>query len=86
MDHGLHGLLRKGVRLVNREMDLQWFLAHRLELARQHDGRWLVVHDGKLVDIFDAEEPALAFAVERFGIDRASVFHATAADPFVYVG
>lgn len=71
---------------MNRENDLKWFIANRKELARQHPGNWLVVHDGKLAKAFSKEDDALAFAVESFGIDEASVFLASERDPFVYVG
>lgn len=71
---------------MKRDKDLKWFIANRDDLARQHLGSWLVVHDGMLVKLFASEEEALAFAVESFGIDEASVFHAVTKDPFVYVG
>jgi len=72
--------------IMMREKDLEWFIANREELARKHQGNWLVVHEGKLAKVLPKEEDALAFAVEQFGIDVASVFHASAKDPFVYVG
>jgi len=71
---------------MDREKDLKWFIANREELAHQHPGGWLVVHDGKLIKVLPKEEDALVLAVEQFGIDVASVFHASAKDPFVYVG
>lgn len=71
---------------MKRENDLKWFIANRGEMARNHNGNWLVVHDGALVKVFTREEHALAFAVESFGINEASVFHASEKDPFVYVG
>ena len=71
---------------MNRKADMTWLAANRAEMSRQYEGQWLVVHNGQLVNSFKAEEEALAFAVEKFGIDKASVFRAELKDPFVYVG
>jgi hypothetical protein len=71
---------------MKRSEDLKWFLDNRGELTRDYAALWLVVHDGRLVKVSSTEEEALAFAVSQFGINEASVFHASEKDPFVYVG
>jgi hypothetical protein len=37
------------------------------DLKANYDGRWVVVHDGKLVESFDSFETAADEAVKRFG-------------------
>ena len=75
-----------GLMRMKRDKDLDWFIANRDDLARNYQGSWLIVHDGKLIRVLPKEEDALAFAVENFGIDEASVFLASVKDPFIYVG
>ncbi len=69
-----------------RENDLRYFEENRRQLATRHSERWLVFFDGKLQRTFDSEEEAVQFAVENFGVDAASVFHAVEKDPFAYIG
>lgn len=51
--------------------DLQHEIAayQRMEpdLKARHDGRWVIVHDGELVDAFESFESAASEAVRRFG-------------------
>lgn len=71
---------------MSRDADLKWFLDNRKELAQKYSDLWLVVHRGALEKVLKTEEEAIEFAVSTFGIDSASVFQATAKDPFIYVG
>ena len=71
---------------MSRQSDLQWFESNRAVLAEQYRGRWLVVHDGRIQSVFEQEADAVNFAVEKFGIDVASVFLATARDPVSFIG
>lgn len=39
----------------------------RDDLERHHNGKWVIVRDGKLVDAFDSIDSAAQEAVRRFG-------------------
>ncbi len=71
---------------MSRARDVQWFEGNRRQLASQYRGRWLGVYQGEFQAAVGSEEEAVQFAVEKFGIDAASVFQAAEEDPFVYIG
>ena len=71
---------------MTRQGDAKWFESKRSDLATQHSGRWLVVHQGKLEKVFSDEEEAVEYAINTYGIDVASVFHAVPQDPYMYIG
>ena len=37
------------------------------KLEAEHTGKWVLVHDGSLIDLYDAFEAAAEDAVKRFG-------------------
>jgi hypothetical protein len=71
---------------MDRNVDLAWFQENRARLSKEHPGRWLVVYGGELKKVLPTEESAIEFSVTEFGIEEASVFQATATDPFIYIG
>jgi hypothetical protein len=71
---------------TTRKHDLQWFERNRTKLAAQYRGRWIVIVNSRVRGSFDSEEAAIENSVTEFGIDIASVFHATPVDPYEYVG
>jgi hypothetical protein len=71
---------------MSRETDLRWFEEHRVELAAQYRGRWIVVLDGRLEGDFPSIEEAVTFAVSEHGVNRASVFQSLLKDPVLYFG
>ena len=50
---------------IDRELDA--FGAMKADLEKHHMGKWVVVHDGRLVDAFDTLDTAATEAVRRFG-------------------
>ena len=71
---------------MSRKSDLKWFLQNREEMASKHHERWVVVLDGEVVSAFDSEEEAFLWAVEKHGIDVASIFFASTEDPISLAG
>lgn len=69
---------------MNREKDLQWYLSNRKALAEEYRGAWLIVLGQTVIETFPREEEAVDFSVRRYGINVASIFQATAQDPFVF--
>ncbi len=49
------------------DKDIQAFEAMRADLEKHHMGKWVVVHDGEMVDTFDTLDAAATMAVGRFG-------------------
>jgi len=71
---------------MSRESDLKWFLEHRQELSDKFPGQWLIVDQGDVRKVFKAEEEAIEYSINTFGVNVASVFQAVPRDPFVYIG
>lgn len=69
---------------MNRKKDLDWYLAYRKELSEKYHNQWLVVFQGELIRTFVLEEDAIAFSVEKYGVNQASVFRAVAEDPVTF--
>ena len=68
---------------MDRHADLAWFEKNRARHSQEHPGRWLVVYSGELRKVLSSEESAIEFSITEFGIEKASVFQATATDPFI---
>ena len=49
------------------DKDIQAFEGMKANLEKHHMGKWVVIHDGVLVDTFDTLDAAATKAVERFG-------------------
>ncbi|MFY9531240.1 MAG: hypothetical protein WBC04_14010 [Candidatus Acidiferrales bacterium] len=49
------------------DQEIAAYEAMRDELEAQHMGRWVLVHDCKLVGVYDSFEKAAEDAVHRFG-------------------
>lgn len=49
------------------EKDLAAFTKMKAELETHHLGKWVVFHDGALIDSFDTFDSAASEAVRRFG-------------------
>lgn len=47
--------------------ELRTYEAMKANLEEHHMGKWVVVHDGELVDAFDTLDAAATEAVRRFG-------------------
>jgi hypothetical protein len=47
--------------------EIQAFQEMQTELEARHMGRWVLVRDRKLIDVYDAFEDAAGDAVRRFG-------------------
>lgn len=47
-------------------LESTWFEAHRVELVRRWDGKWIVVKGEDPVGVYDTWEQAHRAAVERF--------------------
>ena len=53
--------------MASVESEIQAYEAMSRELEQKHMGKWVLVHDGKLVAVFDSFELAAEDAVQRFG-------------------
>ena len=49
------------------DQELQAYDAMKANLEEHHTGKWVVIHDGELVDAFDTLDAAATEAVRRFG-------------------
>ncbi len=49
------------------DQELQAYEAMKANLEEHHTGKWVVIHDGELVDAFDTLDAAATEAVRRFG-------------------
>ena len=49
------------------DTELAAFEAMRNDLEAHHMGKWVLVHDGKLVNVYDGFEAAAEDAVAKFG-------------------
>ena len=47
--------------------DFQVFDSHRLEWSREHEGKYVVMHNGDVVGFFDNYRAALRAGITRFG-------------------
>ena len=53
--------------MASVESEIEAYKAMLVELEQKHMGKWVLVHDGKLVAVFDSFEGAAEDAVQRFG-------------------
>ncbi len=53
--------------MANLDIELQAFKDMKADLEKHHMGKWVVIHDGELVDTFDTLDAAATEAVRRFG-------------------
>ena len=53
--------------MANLSEEIAAYEGMRLELERDHFGKWVIVHEGKVAGIHDTFEAAASSAVERFG-------------------
>ena len=58
---------KRGSSRPDLERDIQAYEAMEIELFKHHTGKWVVFHDGKLVNIFDTLDAAATEALQRFG-------------------
>ena len=49
------------------QRELETFEAHRAELLGQAPGKFALVHDGQVVDVFDAEADGIREGYRQFG-------------------
>ena len=49
------------------DQEIQAYEAMQANLEEHHMGKWVVIHDGELVDAFDTLDAAATEAVRRFG-------------------
>ena len=53
--------------MASVDSEIEAYNAMLGELEQKHMGKWVLVHDGKLVAVFDYFESAAEDAVKRFG-------------------
>ena len=53
--------------MANLSVELEAYEGMRRELELDHLGKWVVVHDKKLVGIYESFQEAAGVAMERFG-------------------
>ncbi len=49
------------------DQELRTYASMKVDLEEHHMGKWVVIHDGELVDAFDTLDAAATEAVRRFG-------------------
>ena len=65
------------------ESEFEYYLAHQAELAREHEGKFLVIKDQNVIGVYDDEPQAMnntlqehelgSFLVQKCSADRDSV-------------
>ena len=53
--------------MADLQFEIDAYQRMEAELKAQHHGRWVLLHDGALIDSFETFEAAAADAVRRFG-------------------
>ena len=53
--------------MADLQFEIDAYQRMESELKARHHGRWVLLHDGALIDSFDTFEGAAAEAVRRFG-------------------
>lgn len=53
--------------MADLDHEIEAFERKKDELERHHLGKWVVIHDGELVNAFDTFDTAAREAVSRFG-------------------
>jgi len=49
------------------EAELKTYEDHRLELLKSDEGKWVLVHKGRLVAVFDTQADAIRAGYKEFG-------------------
>lgn len=53
--------------MANIQLDIQKYNEMKNDLEKEQIGKWVLIHDGKLIDIFETFEKAAEVAVNNFG-------------------
>ena len=70
--------MKKGIEYL--EEGERWFEQNRKELLAKHKGKWIVVHDQKLIGIYDSFKEAFTKGIEATGSEGILVREVTEKD------
>jgi len=62
------------------DREIAWFKANRAELVEKYEGKWIVVHDAKLVGVYDESSEAYNAGVTKTRCGEILVRQVTAVD------
>lgn len=54
--------------MANLEQLFQWYLDNQQQLVEKYNGKFLVIKDNQVVDVFDDENTAYFDASEKYGL------------------
>lgn len=67
------------------EKELQYYDAHREELLKEHEGKFVLIKEGSLVGVFASEEEAYEDGLRHFGNQPFLIRRVASQEEIVYL-